>query len=222
MLPSSKNQVSTSQKFKMLVGHYAKSSDPSKGESGNPDTLRHGFETQVIQTVLGNGTLGVNDGSKTQLIIRVNSTEYGNGSVVPAPPFYDHDTILVYSGGVTDNPNTPALIAGIDFGVNEGNGQGNVNDVATELASVLTDPKMGISASVNQNALNEVIISSSYITENLIVRVRSLSYNFFNGVPPFSIVDIDGTVLFDPVVNQSASASIIKHANAVKSMVQLN
>ena len=35
-------------------------------------------------------------------------------------------------------------------------------------------------------------------------------------------IAFDGTVLFDPVVNQSATASIIKHSDSVKSMVQLN
>ena len=221
MLPSTKNQVSTSQPFKLLVGHYAKSSDPSKGEVGNPDTIRHGFETQTVQTSLGTGVLGKVGSNRTQLIIKVNSTEYGNENVVQAPPFYDVDTILVYSGGLTDNPNTPVLQAGFDFGVAQGNGQGNVSDVASSLAVALTDNKMGISSIVDPADNTQVIVTSSYITDTLTINIKSLSYNLFNGNPPFIIKDIDGTILFDPVVNQRSSASIIKRSNALNPMVQL-
>ena len=87
MLSSYNRRVVASPQFKMFVAHLKKSSDPSKGEAGNPEPIRQVFETQVITTSMGTGVLGNVDASTNKVRIKVETTDFGNNRAPdPAPP----------------------------------------------------------------------------------------------------------------------------------------
>jgi len=193
------NKVSTSPKFKLLVGHHSRSSDPSKGESGNPQPLRMGFECQTIVSQNGKAILGSFSEKKVKLVIQVNSLDYFNDRLLNAtPPFYSKDEILAYASNVAVLDELPSLKAGDDFGQASGGGAGNMVTVASELASALNEKKLGISASVDVNDNTLVLIKTESIDDDLVLKLVSYSYKILNGVPPFIIKDVNGNVIYNP------------------------
>lgn len=221
MLPSTKRQPVTSQRFQLLVGHYESSSDPSKGEAGNPTLIRHGFMTQVVQNSLGTASLGTVQSERASLVIKVNSTEYGNSAVVAAPPFYDYDTIQVYTDGLTDGPGLPELKAGVDFGFTAGGGLGLVADVALELARAINRYGNGIHSYVDPGDNTRVIVRTESPSDGIVVNIKSVNFNLFTGAPPFLVLDLDGNELFNPVVSGKANARIIKKVSGLQPMIEL-
>ena len=216
MQSSTNRRVITSPSFKMLVAHLESSSDPSKGETGNPKPLREGFTLQQVTSTRSEGTLGTVTEKLTTLAIRVNSTEYGNPLVAPAPPYYDRDFIQVYSQGITTtDPSNPRMVVGDHFGRTEGNGQGNVQDVAASLAEALSHYGYGLKAKVDPNDLARVLISSESLTSSLVVNIKSVGFNLFNGNPPFIVEEVDGSVIFNPAVENRATSRIIKRPDAI-------
>lgn len=215
-------QISTSQPFKILVAHPSFSSDPSKGEAGNPPPLRQAFQGQVIQTTAGTGVLGNVTTNRTTLIIEIASTEYGNPNVVQAPPFYDQDLIQVYSHGYTDNPSNRPFIAGYDFGSTAGNGQGLTTDVASSLVTLLNNHGLGVTAELDPNNASRVRVSSTSITDPLVINISSIAFNLFNGNPPFKVYALDGSALYDPAVDGKGTARIIYEPNSVTPLVELS
>ena len=171
------------------MAHLKKSSDPSKGEVGNPDPIRQTFETQVITTNMGTGILGNVDPTSNQIRIKVETTDFGNENLGNAPPFYDQDLIQIQTSGYIDVDRINAVKAGTHFGRGEGEGAGNVNDVASDLALVLNDSVSDITASIDPNNLNHVLVRSSEVSSSLFVKVYSFSYLLLNGTPPFIIED---------------------------------
>lgn len=208
MLPSYVNRQATSPTFKMLVGHNLRSSDPSKGESGNPVPLRRSFETQVVTTHLGNAVLAVANPDQTGIRIVVNTANFGNINLGAVAVY---DEIQVLSSGMFDQHQVPALQPGNHFSRTAGGGVGVVNDVAADLAAVLNETGMGIKAEVDPNNLNEVICTSSGLTDPLFVKVLAYSYDLIGGAPPFVIQDLNGNVLYDPAVatNSGAEALVV-------------
>jgi len=215
-----RKRISTSQPFKMLVAHLERSSDPSKGESGNPVATRQSFQSQLITTPEGVGVRGIVGDQFPTAIVKVNSTEYGNTNVVAGPPFYDKDFIQIWAGGVEGGSDIRVLEAGNDFGRAQGNGQGNVNDVASSLASVLNSLKnLGIKAIVDPNDASQIIVSSLSPTEPLILNVRSVSFNLFAGNPPFLLLSADGGTLFDPTVSGKSECRVFIRSTGVAPMI---
>lgn len=212
--------ISTSPTFKVLVAHLERSSDPSKGESGNPVAIRQSFESQVVTTPEGVGLRGIVNTRAPTAIILVNSTEYGNTNVVAGPPFYDRDYIKAWAGGVEDSYSISPLEAGYDFGVGQGNGQGNTSDVASSLAGVLTRLDLGIKAIVDPNNNSQVIVSSLTPTDPLVLNIRSVAFNLFNGNPPFIILSEDGNkTLYNPAVNGKSNARVIVRASGLDPII---
>ena len=221
MQSSYNRHVSTPQSFKMLVAHPSKSSDPSKGEEGNPVPIRQVFETQVITTHMGTGVLGlVNDTREVLLKIKVETTDYGNANTGNPPPFFPQDLIQIQGEGYLDLDRISSLKAGTHFGRGEGGGQGNVNDVAADLATVLNDVRSGIIAKVDPQNLNHVLVSSRGIVDKLFVKVFSLSYLLLNGQPPFVFEDNDGNVLYDPAADEEGSGVLLLRPKDILPMNQ--
>lgn len=218
MLSSYKRRVVASPQFKMLVAHLKKSSDPSKGEVGNPEPIRQSFETQVITTSMGTGVFGNVDPTSTQIRIKVETTDFGNENLGNAPPFYDQDLIQIQTSGYIDVDRINAVKAGTHFGRGEGEGAGNVNDVAADLALVLNDSVSNISASVDPNNLNHVLVHSEEVSSSLFVKVYSFSYLLLNGTPPFIIEDSEGNVLFDPTATEGGAGVLLVRPNGILPM----
>ena len=218
-LPQYLQQSSASPKFKMLVAHPQKSSDPSKGEAGNPTMIRRGFEMQVISTHRRNGSLGLVEPQRMpSLVIKVNSADYFNAEAGNPPPFYDLDQIQAYAHDIEKSDKIPSLKASVDFGQTIGNGAGNLVDLTSQLASALNDLKMGVFAKVNDLDNTKIEVSSTSIEDNITLTIISYSYLLLQGVPPFTIESIDGTTLYDPAVNDTSVGTVIGKSNNVKSI----
>lgn len=218
MLSSYSRRVVTSPKFKMLVAHLKKSSDPSKGEIGNPQPIRQAFETQVITTSNGTGILGIVDPNTDQVRIKVETTDFGNGNLGNAPPYYEQDIIQIQTSGYIDVDRVSSLRAGTHFGRGEGEGAGNINDVATDLASVLDSGIDGINAYVDPANLNHVIVRSNEVTSSLFIKVYSFSYLLLAGTPPFIIEDMNGSVLYDPTATEGGAGVLLVRPNGILPM----
>jgi hypothetical protein len=195
-----------------------KSSDPSKGEVGNPEPIRQVFETQVITTSMGTGILGNVDPTSNQIRIKVETTDFGNKNLGNAPPFYDQDLIQIQTSGNIDVDRINALKAGTHFGRGEGEGAGNINDVAADLALVLNDSIIGISASVDPNNLNHVLVRSEEVTSSLFIKVYSFSYLLLAGTPPFIIEDMKGNTLYDPTATEGGAGVLLVRPNGILPM----
>lgn len=218
-LPQYLQQSSASPKFKMLVAHPQKSSDPSKGEAGNPTMIRRGFEMQVITTHRRNGSLGVIEPQRMpSLVIKVNSADYFNGDIGNPPPFYDVDQIQAYAHDIEKSDKIPSLKASEDFGKAIGNGAGNLVDLTSQLATALNDLKMGVFAKVNDLDNTKIEVSSTSIEDNITLTIISYSYLLLQGVPPFTIESTDGTTLYNPAVNDTSVGTVIGKSNNVKSI----
>ena len=218
MLSSYNRRVVATPQFKMLVAHLKKSSDPSKGEAGNPQPIRQVFETQVITTSMGTGILGNIDATTNQVRIKVETTDFGNENLGNAPPFYEQDLIQVQTSGYIDVDRINALKAGTHFGRGEGEGAGNINDVASDLALVLNDSVSDITASVDPQNLNHVLVRSNEVSSALFIKVYSFSYLLLNGNPPFIIEDMDGNTLYDPTVAEGGAGVLLVRPNGILPM----
>lgn len=216
-LPQYLQQSSASPKFKVLVAHPQKSSDPSKGEAGNPTMIRRGFEMQVISTHRRNGSLGLVEPQRMpSLIIKVNSADYFNEAIGNPPPYYSLDEIQTYAHDIEKSDKIPSLKAGLDFGQAIGNGAGNLVTLASQLASALNDVGMGVFAQVNANDNTKVEVSSTSIEDNTILTIISYSYLLLNGAPPFTIEDVNGNTLYNPADNNTSVGTLIGKSNNVK------
>jgi hypothetical protein len=202
----------------MLVAHLRKSSDPSKGEAGNPQPIRQAFETQVITTSIGQGVLGIADASTNQVRIKVETTDFGNENIGNAPPYYEQDLIQIQTSGYIDVDRVNALKAGTHFGRGEGEGAGNVNDVASDLALVLNDSVSDLTASVDPNNLNHVLVRSNEVSSSIFIKVYSFSYLLLAGAPPFIIEDMDGKVLYDPTATEGSAGVLLVRPNGILPM----
>jgi hypothetical protein len=218
MLSSYNRRVVTSPQFKMLVAHLRKSSDPSKGEAGNPQPIRQSFETQVITTSMGRGILGNIDSSANQVRIKVETTDFGNENLGNAPPYYDQDLIQIQTSNYIDVDRINALKAGTHFGRGEGEGAGNVNDVAADLALVLNDSIADITASVDPLNLNHVLVRSNEVSSALFIKVYSFSYLLLAGAPPFIIEDANGNTLYDPTAQEGGASVLLVGSNGILPM----
>lgn len=218
MLSSYNRRVVASPQFKMLVAHLKKASDPSKGETGNPEPIRQAFETQVVTTSMGTGVLGNVDASSNQIRIKVETTDFGNENLGNAPPYYEQDIIQIQTSGYIDVDRINALKAGTHFGRGEGDGAGNVNDVASDLALVLNDSVSGITAQVDPQNLNHVLVRSNEVSSALFVKVYSFSYLLLAGTPPFIIEDMNGITLYDPTATEGGAGVLLVRPNGILPM----
>ena len=121
----------------------------------------------------------------------------------------------IYSQGLTDNSGNPRLIAGDHFGQGEGHGQGNPSDVASSLVSCLNSYGLGLKAKIDPQDNTRVLISSLAISDSLVVNMKSVAFNLFTGNPPFVVEEVDGTVLFNPAVENRSTCRIMKKPDAV-------
>lgn len=220
MFSSFNQRVATSQRFKMLVAHPQKASDPSKGEVGNPAPIRQVFETQIVTTHMGTGVMGlVKEENPVLLRIIVDTLDFQNANVAPNPVAIPQDEIQILGQGYLDVDRINAVIAGTHFGRGDGNGNvGAEADVATDLATVLSDMGAGIIAEVDPNNVTHVLVKSKGLVDTLFVKVYTLSYLLLGGTPPFIFQDADGNVLYDPALTEGGSASFIVHSNGLDPM----
>jgi hypothetical protein len=218
MFSSYNHRVTTSARFKMLVAHPQQSSDPSRGEAGNPVPIRQVFETQIVTTHMGTGRLGLVKSENPVLIrIIVDTIDFSNVNVAPNP-IYPMDEIQILGQGYFDVDRINALKAGTHFANGMGNQAGDVDDVAEDLASVLNDMRAGLNASVDPNNLNHVLVRSVGLVDALFVRVFSYSYLLFGGTPPFLFQDGDGNVLYDPTLSEGGSGTFLVRAKGLDPM----
>lgn len=220
-LPQYLQKPTASPKFKLLVAHPTKSSDPSKGEAGNPVPLRQAFETQLLTTQRRTGSFGlVNNTQLPSLVIKVNTTDYFNPRTANVPPYYNFDEIQAYANDIEIKDTLPTLKAGDHFGQAIGNGVGAVVDLASELAVALNGLNLGMKASVSLADNTKVEVTPNQIDDNLILSVISYTYLLLNGAPPFTIEDTDGNTLFDPAIGDKAVGTVLgknKNVNPMNS-----
>jgi hypothetical protein len=167
---------------------------------------------------MGTGVLGIANNNRTQIVIKVETTDFGNANLGNAPPYYDQDLIQIQTSENIDVDRINALKAGTHFGRGEGEGAGNINDVASDLASVLNDSVSEITAKVDPNNLNHVLVRSNEVTSSLFVKVYNFSYLLIGGAPPFILEDENGTVLYDPTVTESGSGVFLVRPNGILPM----
>jgi hypothetical protein len=175
---------------------------------------RQVFETQVISTTVGTGTLGIAERQRVNLRIIVNSTDFADYAAGNPPPYVSHDEIQILGQGNLDSDNMPALRASIHFGQGEGDGAGDEEVVAQTLAEVLNDYRAGISAEVDPNNSTHVLVKAEGVIDTLFVRVYTFSYLLLGGAPPFIIQDGDGNIIYDPTVPKNASGVALIKANS--------
>lgn len=187
------------------MAHPQRSSDPSKGESGNPVPIRQVFETQLVTTNLGSGLLANIQSRDPVLRIKVESLDFGNENLGNAPPYYIPDEIQLVGGSLSLTDRLASFKAGNHFGKAEGEGVGSADDVAEDLALILNDPKTGLVAEVDPQNLNHVLVSTKGILDDLFIKVYSYSYLLLAGDPPFILEDFDGNVLYDPTLVEGGS-----------------
>ncbi len=207
-------KATVSPPFKVLVGHHTRASDPSKGEAGNPIKIRNGFEMQVITTQSRSATIGSLLENSPVLVIKVNSTDFANPKLVAPPPHYDLDMIQALASDIVKYDQLTPLEAGVHFGQAHGHGAGAIPDLASELAVAL-DSLDGIDANVSSQDNTKVEVSTSAIDDQLILNVISYSYVLLNGVPPFTIEDVNGNTLYDPADGNTASGTIVGNSKDV-------
>ncbi len=218
MLSAYNRRTVTSPKFKMLVAHLKKSSDPSKGEAGNPEPIRQAFETQVVTTNLGTGVLGIADSTTNQVRIKVETTDFGNENLGNAPPYYEQDLIQIQTSGYIDVDRISSLKAGTHFGRGEGEGAGNINDVASDLAQILNDSVDDLIATVDPQNLNHVLVRSSEVSSSIFIKVYSFSYLLLAGSPPFIFEDMKGNTLYDPTATEGSAGVLLVRPNGILPM----
>mgnify|MGYP001185708996 CR=1 FL=1 len=143
------SKISTSPRFKLLVAHHKRASDPSRGEEGNPQPIRNGFVGQTIVSQHGHAQLGRFLEKKIKLSIQINSLDFFNARIAQTPPFFDTDEILAYASRINVLDELPALKAGDDFGQDAGGGVGDIPTVASQLAKSLSEKNLGILATVD-------------------------------------------------------------------------
>lgn len=212
---------SVSAPFKLLVAHHSRASDPSKGEAGNPQVIRRGFESQLIVSQRGSGILGTFEGKSPSLAIRVASTDYFNASLGNPPPYYSPDEIIAFSNDIELYDQITTLKAGENFGQLIGNGVGAVADLAAQLAEALDNSSFGVTAEVDPNDNSRVLVGTSSIEDRLILKVMSYSYLLLQGVPPFIIEDLDGNVLYDPANGNTGMGTVVKNTTEVKPLREI-
>ena len=220
MFSSQSRRASTSQRFQLLVAHNRNSSDPSKGEAGNPQPIRRVFETQVVTTHMGTGLMGIVKEEKPVMMrIIVDTLDFYNPNVAPNPIAIPFDEIQVLGQGYLDIDRVTALQAGVHFGRGEGNGNvGAEADIAVDLAESLTDSKSGVYAQVDPQNATHVLVRSVGLIDTLFVKVFSLSYLLLGGTPPFLFEDVDGNVLYDPTLTEGGAGSFLVRANGLNPM----
>ena len=204
------SKISTSPRFKLLVAHHKRASDPSRGEEGNPQPIRNGFECQTIVSQHGHAQLGRFLEKKIKLSIQINSLDFFNARIAQTPPFFDTDEILAYASRINVLDELPALKAGDDFGQDAGGGVGDIPTVASQLAKSLSEKNLGILATVDAVDNTLVNIKTESIDDDLVLKIVSYSYKLLNGLPPFIIKDSDGNVVYDPDTDDRGAKVIVK------------
>ena len=205
-----RSTVNVSQKYKLLVAHHRRPSDPSKGEVGNPSPIRRGFECQTISNSSGRAILGNFSEKRVKLVVQVNSLDYFNDRLGGAPPFFEKDQILAVASNIPTLDQLPSLKAGDDFGQASGGGAGNIVTVASELAEALNSKRLGIFAKVDDLDNTLVNIKTESIEDDLVLTIVSYSYKLLNGVPPFIVKDADGNIVYDPDVDDRGVRVLVK------------
>jgi hypothetical protein len=117
-----------------------------------------------------------------------------------------------------DQDRVPSIQVGNHIARLMGEGAGNVNDLASELAGALNESGMGLKAEVDPLVLNQVICTALGTTDALFVKVLSFSWDLLGGIPPFVIQDLDGNVLYDPATADSGAVALVINAKSTRSM----
>lgn len=208
-LPQYQRRVSTHEPFTLLAPQSLRSSDPSKGESGNPVYSRIGVTAQNIVTQNGRGVLGA-IGSNTPLVaIKMNSLFFANAAV-GSPVTYPLDEISVSSIETHRQEARTALQASVDFGIAMGNGtDGDVEDMAAELVTAINALNIGIYAEVDAGDLSRVLLTPTQADGSIAVSVSCFSYRLLGGLPPFEIENIAGDTLFTPAIGDRSVGTVV-------------
>jgi hypothetical protein len=212
-LPNYLRRVGVSEPVTLLAPHSSKPSDPSKGEAGNPQYTRMGVMGQVLSTSVGSGIFGSLDSESYQVAIKVNSLDFANPAN-GSPAYYPLDEIRVSQVTTIRQDSMCVLKAGVHFGFGAGNGVGVIADVASELAIVLNDNRMGIRAIVDPDNNNRVLIGATTVGESLAISVACFSYRLVAGLAPFIIEDFEGNLLFSSETeDKSVGFVVARYAN---------
>ena len=231
MLPNLHKKPAASQPFKLLVGHLSKPSDPSTGS--NPSVIRYGFETQQITTARGTGYLAVFDQYLPTIIIKVNSNGYANhllddagdpvdgGAGDPIDGHLEPDMFQIYSDNIGELEILGSIQVGSSFGRDQGNGFGDLEDIASSLALALNDPNMNFRAEVDPDDNTQVKVTSLTILDDIVIQISSFTYDIWGEDSPFIIKDSDGNVLFDGTAGKLLGNKVVFKDHGTSPIIEL-
>ncbi len=205
-------QTTISEKYKLLVAHPITSHEPSTGLKN--EVARYGFECQTILAPRGQNKIGTFSGDKPSIIIQVNSNAFGNNKIELPHNNRPLDSIAVYSDELRDMELVSPLIVGESFGQTYGEKlQGTTAEIALQLSLALENSDLNIEAIVNPENDTQVIITSKSLGDEILVQIISLGFDILGGTAPFSVLDIDGHVLYTPTSTHSGKKVIRGETN---------
>jgi hypothetical protein len=173
-----------------------------------------GVRGQVLSTSIGTGIYGGVQEDTYSVAIKVNSLDFANvenGS----PATYNLDEIRVSPIPTIRQDSLAVLKAGIHFGFGMGNEVGVIADLVVELAAALNNQKMGIKAIVDPDDNTRVLIAPHELGDSLGVSVACFSYRLIGGNAPFTIEDIDGTLLFSSETEDKSVGFVVARSKEV-------
>lgn len=180
--------------FKMLVGHRVHEYDPSS--HAKPAKHIQAFSGQLVTNEKGQGLFtNVNATSGVLAKIQVRNLNYPFPLATPRTAFGQTTDIQVYANGLSDYENFQYFTAGEAFGQNSGY---TVNQVASELAEVLTSQVAGVIAVANGDKV-ELSVEPRY--NELVIQISSfmaLGLEEPDDVAPFVVLDPNDNVIYDP------------------------
>lgn len=184
--------------FKMLVGHRVHEYDPSS--HAKPAKHIQAVSGQLVTNEKGQGLFtNVNATSGVLAKIQVRNLNYPFPLASPRTAFGNTTDIQVYANGLSDYESFQYFTAGEAFGQDpEG-----VNDVASELAEVLTSKVAGVIAVANGDKV-EISVEPRY--NELVIQISSfmtLDLAPPNDVAPFVVLDANDNVIYDPSVGDN-------------------
>jgi len=181
--------------FKMLVGHRVHEYDPSSHTK--PAKHIQAFEGQLVTTEKGEGLFTTPNASTGVLAkIQVRNLNYPFLLASPRTAFGQTTDVQVYANGLSDYENFQIFSAGEAFGQNSA---ATVQDVAIDLAEVLTSQVAGIVAVANDDKV-EISLEPRY--NELVIQISSFKPNVLDPAP-FIILDPNDVVIYDPDITDT-------------------
>jgi len=199
--------------FTILVAALTQSSDPSRGESGNPKVARGGFKLSMITTPQGNGRVGgpvqtppAPSAASFTASIKIVNSDFWDPAVAPPAPLYLREEVALFDQYIT---------ASEEFGAGNGSGAGPTTAVATSLAKALNQYQDIKAVAV----ASDVYITSMSSNGTLPIKATDDMSTILGGVP-FQIY-MTGPTLLSVSPNYRKTFFVVKTVKTQSAPVEL-